>query len=113
LEGAIVLLAASIGYAKLDGSGPIFALLFFTPDISMLGYLAGPRSGAVCYNLGHSYGLPAVLGAVGVLSGQHGLWALALIWAAHIGFDRMLGYGLKYATAFGHTHLGMVGRAKA
>ena len=39
------------------------------------------------------------------------LQALALIWIAHIGLDRALGYGLKYATGFGDTHLGRIGRA--
>jgi hypothetical protein len=28
-----------------------------------------------------------------------------LIWLAHSGFDRMLGFGLKYPTFFGDTHL--------
>jgi hypothetical protein len=29
---------------------------------------------------------------------------------AHVGMDRAVGYGLKYPTAFGRTHLGVVGR---
>jgi hypothetical protein len=113
VEGAVVLAGATIAYAQLDGGWGMFALLFLAPDVSMLGYLANRRFGAIAYNLGHSYLLPAALGALGVLFAQHVAWALSLIWVAHIGFDRMLGYGLKYATAFGHTHLGIVGRAKA
>ena len=113
VEGAIVLAASAAAYAKLDGGWEMFALLFFVPDASMMGYFAGNGIGAITYNLGHSYVLPAALGAVGVLSAQHILWALALIWVAHIGLDRMLGYGLKYATAFGDTHLGLHGKAKA
>jgi hypothetical protein len=112
LEGAVVLAAASTAYARLGGDWPMFALLFLAPDVSMLGYLAGRRIGAIAYNLGHSYLLPAALAAMGVVFAQPSLWALALIWTAHIGFDRMLGYGLKYATGFGYTHLGVVGRAK-
>jgi len=113
VEGAIVLAASTFAYAKLDGHWLVFALLFFAPDLSMLGYFAGRRIGAISYNLGHSYGLPAALGAMGVLSGRHILWALALIWVAHIGLDRMFGYGLKYVTAFGVTHLGLHGKAKS
>ncbi len=78
----------------------------------MLGYLMGRRIGTVIYNLGHSYILAVTLGAVGLLLSQNLLVALSLIWVAHIGFDRMLGYGLKYPTAFGHTHLGVVGKLK-
>ncbi len=111
-EGAVVLGAAAVAYAQLDGGWGMFALLFLAPDGSMLGYLAGRKVGAIAYNLGHSYLLPAALGALGVLFAQHLWWALSLIWAAHIGFDRMLGYGLKYATEFGHTHLGVLGRAR-
>jgi hypothetical protein len=36
--------------------------------------------------------------------------SLATIWIAHIGFDRALGYGLKYGSGFTHTHLGRIGR---
>jgi hypothetical protein len=30
---------------------------------------------------------------------------LSLIWTAHIGFDRLLGFGLKYSNRFKDTHL--------
>jgi hypothetical protein len=86
-----------------------FALLFLAPDLSMLAYLAGPRRGAVAYNSVHSYVGPVVLGLAGFLSPGTTATALALIWAVHIGFDRLLGYGLKYPSAFGHTHLGAIG----
>ena len=36
--------------------------------------------------------------------------AIGLIWLAHIGFDRLIGYGLKYETGFRHTHLGVLFR---
>jgi hypothetical protein len=111
LEGAVVLALACLAYARLDGGWAMFALLFLAPDLSMLGYLAGRKAGAVCYNLGHGYLLPAALAALGLATAQHLALALALIWAAHIGLDRMLGYGLKYPTAFAHTHLGIVGKA--
>jgi len=36
--------------------------------------------------------------------------SLAMIWLAHIGFDRAQGYGLKYGAGFGFTHLGRIGK---
>ncbi len=113
LEGAVVLAVAAAAYARVGGGWPLFALLFLAPDLSMLGYLWGRKVGAVTYNLGHGYVLPACLGACGVLLSHSTLVALALIWAAHIGFDRLLGYGLKYAAGFGRTHLGAVGKGRA
>jgi hypothetical protein len=110
LEG-LVLLAVSVAlYAQLQGGWGRFAALFLVPDLSMMGYLFGPRSGALFYNAGHSTLGPLLLAMLGLLSGLPAVLPYALIWTAHIGFDRALGYGLKYGTAFGHTHLGVVGR---
>lgn len=105
LEGAAALAGASVAYSALGGGWAKFALLFLLPDLSMLGYLAGRRVGAACYNSAHSYLGPAVLAATGWTSSTHALLIAASIWAAHIGFDRLLGYGLKYGTSFGDTHL--------
>jgi hypothetical protein len=112
LEGAGVLVVAIAIYAHLGLNWWLFALLFFTPDLSMLGYLAGPRIGAIAYNAIHTYIAPALLGAFGVLAGSQLMLGLAVIWVGHIGFDRVFGYGLKYASSFGDTHLGRIGRAK-
>jgi hypothetical protein len=106
LEGGVVLAAATAAYAQTDGGWLLFALLFLVPDVSMLGYLAGRRIGAFGYNLGHSYLGPAALAAYGLWSAAPLCVSIALIWVAHIGFDRLMGYGLKYATGFKHTHLG-------
>lgn len=108
LEGLIVLLVAISLYARGDHSWILFAALFFVPDVSFAGYLAGPRVGAVIYNMAHSYVGPLVLAAAFLADGRTP--ELALIWTAHIGFDRALGFGLKYPTAFGDTHLGRIGR---
>jgi len=105
LEGAAVLIAAVAAYAVAGQGWAMFAALFLAPDLSMLGYLRGPRLGAALYNAGHSHLIPAALGALGLTLAQPVLVAIALIWVAHIGFDRMLGFGLKYPDAFGHTHL--------
>jgi len=110
LEGAAVLAACAAGYAAVDGGWWLFAVLFLAPDLAFLGYLAGARVGAVAYNATHSLLGPLALGAAGATMWP-ALLPLALIWGAHVGFDRMLGYGLKYGSAFGHTHLGPIGRA--
>ena len=105
IEGAAVLAATCIFYQQAHDRWLWFGLLFLAPDISMLGYLASKKAGATVYNLGHTYAVPFLLLLVLWLSGQTSYAWLALIWLAHIGFDRMLGYGLKYETAFKDTHL--------
>jgi len=109
-EGLVVLASASTAYATVSGDWLVFALLFLTPDLSMFGYLASRSIGAICYNVGHSYISPAAIALFGVVAGAPNAYGLALIWIAHIGFDRMLGYGLKYTSGFGDTHLGVVGK---
>ena len=107
LEGLTALLVATHLYAHEGGSWLAFAVLFFAPDVSFAGYIAGPRAGAAFYNVAHSYIGPLILAAT-LFSAGAGL-TLALVWGAHIGFDRALGYGLKYPSAFGDTHLGQIG----
>ena len=110
LEGLVAFAAAVGVYVHAGFSWPVFALLFLAPDLSMLAYLGGPRAGAIGYNLAHTYALPLVLTLAGFAGGVSAAAAGGLIWIAHIGFDRMLGYGLKYSTGFGDTHLGHLGR---
>lgn len=108
-EGAATLVACCGLYAWTGFGWLAFVLLFLVPDLSMLGYLIGPRIGAVAYNGMHSNISPMLLGLVGFFLGFGLLPPLALIWAGHIGFDRMLGLGLKYPQGFGYTHLGRIG----
>ncbi|KPH81953.1 DUF4260 domain-containing protein [Bosea vaviloviae] len=88
----------------------LFGSLILAPDLTMLGYLAGPRFGAACYNAGHTLLWSGLLVIIGWGTQAPLAVALALIWAAHIGIDRAIGYGLKYPGAFNHTHLGSIGR---
>lgn len=97
-------------YYRSEGSWWLFALLFLAPDLSMLGYSFGSRIGALVYNIGHSFLSVMLLAGVGFAMSLPWAWQLALIWMAHIGFDRMLGYGLKYASGFQDTHMGRIGR---
>lgn len=104
-EGAIVFLAATGLYFEQGHGWWLYLLLVLAPDLSLVGYAAGARAGAVAYDAAHTYALPVALGAVGVVGGGGAAVAVALIWAAHIGVDRAVGYGLKYPSAFGDTHL--------
>jgi hypothetical protein len=109
LEGLLLVVTATAAFFQLGFSGLYFGLLFLAPDLSLVGYLAGPRIGAAAYNSAHSMIGPLALAAIGVVA-LPAVVSFALIWLAHIGFDRALGYGLKYATGFRFTHLGRVGR---
>jgi len=109
-EGAVLAIGAAFFFWRGGHSWLLFALLFFAPDLSFLAYLVSPRLGAAVYNLVHTTLAPlALLGFAVLLPNPLGK-SIALIWLAHIGADRALGYGLKYATAFGDTHLGHIGR---
>ena len=110
LEGAAAFAAAVALYGYAGFSWPLFALLFLAPDLAMLAYLIGARAGALVYNLAHTYALALPLALAGFYLGAAVAGALGLIWIAHIGLDRMLGYGLKYESGFGDTHLGRIGR---
>jgi len=110
LEGAAAFAAAVALYAHAGFSWPIFVLLFLSPDLSMLGYVAGPRTGAAVYNLVHTYAVALPLVLAGFFAALPAVTAAGLILIAHIGLDRAFGYGLKYSTAFGDTHLGRTGR---
>lgn len=105
VEGLTVLITAVLFYAQLEYGWLSFALLLLAPDLAMLPYLINPRLGALIYNVVHTYALPLAVAAVAYLGGFPTLLALALIWLAHIGLDRTVGYGLKYGDDFKHTHL--------
>jgi hypothetical protein len=109
LEGLAVLLFSVAAYQATEGSWWMFALLLLVPDVSLAGYAANPRLGALTYNLFHTYLAPASLAALGALGLPHAM-PIAIIWVAHIAMDRALGLGLKFPTAFESTHLGTVGR---
>ena len=109
-EWVTVAALAIVCYAMFSFSWWLFALLILAPDLSMLGYLAGPRVGAVSYNALHILIAPLVLLLGGGLLAGPVTTAVALIWIAHIAIDRALGYGLKLTTGFQDTHLGRIGR---
>ena len=105
LEGLAVAAGAVALYVDSGFGWLLFVVLVLAPDLSALGYLAGKRAGALTYDLAHTYVGPAAVGVGGVLAGSDLATQLALIWLTHIGADRLLGYGLKYPSAFKDTHL--------
>ncbi len=105
VEGVVLLVLSVLLYRANGGGWLMFGVLLLAPDLSMLGYLAGPQVGAAIYNAFHTYAMPAVVGALGMIFASPVAMAVALIWFAHIGVDRTVGYGLKYPTSFKDTHL--------
>ena len=104
-EGGAVAFAAIVLYFHLDYSWLLLVVLVLAPDLSMLGYLAGPTIGAATYDAAHTYAFPVVLATLGVLTDADVAVQVGLIWLTHIGVDRAIGYGLKYPTGFKDTHL--------
>lgn len=105
LEGIAIAALCAAAYGDRGGGWVLFAVLILAPDIFMLGYVWGNRVGALCYNVGHSYLTPLALAGAGALTGSDLPVSLALIWGAHIGLDRGIGYGLKYSSGFKDSHL--------
>jgi hypothetical protein len=105
LEGLAVVVLSAVLYGQTGTSWWWFAGLWLVPDLSMLGYLAGPRVGSYCYNTAHTYLLPVTLAVCALGLHRVALVPYALIWCNHIGLDRLMGYGLKYPAGFGLTHL--------
>jgi hypothetical protein len=109
LKGIVIVrnrrLVSIFFYRQSHASWILFAVLFLSPDIFMLGYLANTSTGAALYNLVHTILAPSTLIAAAILLSKWQLLPLAMIWTAHIGLDRMLGYGLKYPKHFKDTHL--------
>jgi hypothetical protein len=111
LEGLTLFAGMTLLYVVWGGSWWVYALLFLVPDVSFAAYLAGPRTGAIIYNAAHSYMAPMALMTTGFGTDSPLTLSIAMIWLAHIGIDRALGYGLKYSAGFAFTHLGRIGRA--
>ena len=106
-----MLLAGSlIAFSATGQPWWLVPLTILLPDLLMAGYLRGTRVGAHLYNLAHSTVLPAALAGFGWWQAKPLVLALSLVWLAHIGADRLLGYGLKYGDNFQHTHLGQPGQ---
>jgi hypothetical protein len=110
IEAAVIFVACLVVYYHLRLNGWLLVLLILAPDLSMVGYTRNTALGATLYNLAHNYGVPLVILLLSWgLSSEIGI-TVGLIWLAHCGMDRAVGYGLKYPTSFQETHLGRIGR---
>ena len=113
LEGVAVLAAGLAGFLALGLPWYLFAVLLLVPDVSAIGYLRGPRIGAIVYNVAHDLATGAALAGIGLATGSVPVMAAGAILVAHSGMDRAAGYGLKLPTSFQDTHLGRIGRRSA
>ena len=112
-DAAAILIVTLWAVTTTHSSWMWFFVLFLTPDLSIIGYLFGPRAGAITYNAGHLYAWPAVLLATGLTWHASFATTAALTWIAHIAFDNVVGYGLKLPIGFEYTALGPIGKAHA
>ena len=105
LEGLALLALAVWLLAALDFSWWWYVGLFLAPDLSFVGYAAGPRTGACVYNVAHHQGVAIAAYLSGAWFASPWLLLAGTVLLGHSAFDRLLGYGLKYPDAFKHTHL--------
>jgi len=110
MEEAAMFLASLFLVQELNLPWKWFWILFLAPDLGMLGYLVNNRTGAITYNLLHHKGIAVLIFIIGANAHYMQLELIGTILFAHSSFDRMLGYGLKYADGFHSTHLGLIGK---
>ena len=110
VEGLAALVAGAAIYLAAGGPWLLLVPFVLAVDVSMVGYLAGPRTGPLVYNLAHNQATGLLVLGAGAVSGISPLVLAGAVLVAHTGMDRLAGYGLKYPTAFGDTHLGRIGR---
>jgi Domain of unknown function (DUF4260) len=104
-EGLVLFAAALALYVREDYSILLLLVLFLAPDLSFVGLAGGRRVGAIAYDAAHTYVGPILLASVALIGDWTTGVQLGLIWLAHIGIDRALGYGLRYPNAFNENHL--------
>jgi hypothetical protein len=112
IEELALLLASIFLFSRLHFSWWWFPLLILTPDLSMAGYLANKKVGAVVYNIFHHKALALGCIFLGIYLGDQTVQLMGIILFGHSSMDRMMGYGLKYYKGFQYTHLGMIGKNK-
>ena len=111
LEGFAVFVTAVVAFGQLGGEYLWLVPALLLPDLAMVGYLAGPRIGALGYNLVHNWALGLAVAAAGIATGSLPVTLAGVVLIAHTGMDRSLGYGLKFMSSFHDTHLGRIGRS--
>ncbi len=112
LEELAMLLLGIYAFTFLNYGWWWFPILFLAPDLGMIGYAFGNKSGAIIYNLFHHKGVAILIFLTGAFLLVPVLELIGVIMFSHAAFDRMLGYGLKYEKGFHHTHLGSIGKRR-
>ena len=112
LEGVAAFIAGLAVFGFAGGPWPLAIPLLLIPDVSMIGYVRGPRLGALTYNLVHNWAIGLAVLGIGAWAGNAGVILAGAILVAHVGMDRAMGYGLKLPTSFQETHLGRIGKAR-
>jgi hypothetical protein len=112
VEALAAFVAGLVLYGWLGGSWLAVLPLLLLPDVSMVGYLRGPRLGSLSYNVVHNWALGLGVLGLGLATGATPVSILGAVLIAHVGMDRALGYGLKLSTSFQDTHLGRIGRER-
>ena len=112
VEEAAQLVLSIFLFAQLPFAWWVYPALLLVPDVSMIGYAASNRMGAFMYNLIHHKALAILIGILGFYFSNDSLLLAGIILFGHSSMDRMFGYGLKFETGFGYTHLGEIGKGK-
>jgi hypothetical protein len=112
-EGVAALALGWVVWQSQGGELLWFVPLLLVPDVSMLGYLGGNHVGAIAYNVAHNWFVGGLVLGLGWWLAVPAVTMAGAILVAHTGIDRVMGYGLKYPTAFQDTHLGRIGRNRA
>lgn len=97
-------------FSQLDYAWWVFPACLLLPDLSMIGYLANPRIGALLYNIFHHKLLAIACIAIGYWLDEPLASLAGVILLGHSAMDRALGYGLKYSDSFKNTHMGRIGK---
>lgn len=97
-------------FNQLEYAWWVFPACILLPDLSMIGYLAGPKAGAWLYNLFHHKLVAIIILVLGFWMNNSLISLAGVILFGHSSMDRFFGYGLKFNDSFKHTHLGWMGR---
>ena len=106
LEELALFLLGIFLFVQLPFAWWLFLVLILAPDVGMLGYLFGNKTGAVCYNLLHHRGVAVLVYLGGIYFQSEIVQLIGVILFSHAAMDRIFGYGLKYEKGFKFTQLG-------
>ncbi|PGK51537.1 hypothetical protein CN918_27485 [Priestia megaterium] len=105
IESLVIFLGMICLYYHFELNWWVFLIFLLAPDLAMFGYTINKKTGAIIYNLFHTYSLSLLLLGYALITQSHLFLTIGLIWTAHIAMDRIVGYGLKYVSDFKDTHL--------